>query len=302
MTTARRLSAQKALLRGLTRGQSGGMVILRLARRKPLGAFGALITLALILSAVMAPVVAPYDPLEQFSGKAFQAPSAEFLLGTDYAGRDMLSRLIWGARISLTIGIIAVAIGTGSGTCLGLLSGYWGGKFDLIVQRFIDAMQAFPGLVLNLAIVASLGRSTENVMIAVGITMIAGATRVVRSAVLSIRENQYIDAARAVGCRDSRILLLHVLPNVAAPILIIATVGLGGAILAESSLSFLGMGSQPPNPSWGLMLSGSGRANMISSPWLAIFPGVAISLTVMGFNLLGDALRDIWDPRLRGGR
>ncbi|MBI2886513.1 MAG: ABC transporter permease [Chloroflexi bacterium] len=302
MTTARRLSAQEVVLSGLTRGQAGGVVVLHLCQRKPLGAFGAFLVLALIFSAALAPVVAPFDPLEQFSGKAFRPPGGEFLLGTDYAGRDMLSRLIWGARISLMVGIIAVTIGTGFGTLLGLVSGFWGGRFDLGVQRVIDAMQAFPGLVLNLAIVASLGKSTENVMIAVGITMIAGATRIVRSAVLSTRENQYIEAARAVGCRDSRILLWHVLPNVMAPILIIATVGLGSAILAESSLSFLGMGSQPPNPSWGLMLSGSGRANMISSPWLAIFPGLAISLTVMGFNLLGDALRDLWDPRLRGSR
>lgn len=298
----RRLFAPQTVVTEVSREQSYGARLLGFARNKPLGAFGGGIILLLLSSALLAPIVAPFDPLEQFSGKAFRPPGGEFLLGTDYAGRDMLSRLIWGARISLTIGLIAVIIGTGGGTVLGLLSGFWGGRFDLIVQRFVDAMQAFPGLVLNLAIVASLGKSTENVMLAVGITMIAGATRVVRSAVLTTRENQYVEAARAIGCRDSRIMLMHVLPNVAASILIIATVGLGAAILAESSLSFLGMGSQPPNPSWGLMLSGAGRANMISAPWLAIFPGLAISLTVMGFNLLGDALRDVWDPRLRGSR
>lgn len=298
----RRIVAPQTVATEVGRQEGYGARLLKFARNKPLGAFGGAMILLLLSSAVLAPIVAPFDPLEQFSGKAFRPPGGEFLLGTDYAGRDMLSRLIWGARISLTIGLIAVIIGTGGGTVLGLLSGFWGGRFDLIVQRFVDAMQAFPGLVLNLAIVASLGKSTENVMLAVGITMIAGATRVVRSAVLTTRENQYVEAARAIGCRDSRIMLMHVLPNVAASILIIATVGLGAAILAESSLSFLGMGSQPPNPSWGLMLSGAGRANMISAPWLAIFPGLAISLTVMGFNLLGDALRDVWDPRLRGSR
>lgn len=298
----RRLLTQATLLDRLARPQRSGARLLAFARHKPLGAFGAVLTLVLLFSAVFAPLVAPFDPLEQFSGKAFKSPGGEFLLGTDYAGRDMLSRLIWGAQISLTVALIAVAIGTGCGTILGLVSGFWGGKFDLVVQRFVDGMQAFPGLVLNLAIVASLGKSVENVMLAVGITMIAGATRIVRSAVLSTREHQYVDAARAIGCPDSRILLAHILPNVTAPVLIIATVGLGSAILSESSLSFLGMGSQPPNPSWGLMLSGAGRANMISAPWLAIFPGLAISLTVLGFNLLGDALRDIWDPRLRGSQ
>lgn len=274
----------------------------RFARSKPLGAFGAVVFFALVFCAVFAPFVAPYDPLEQFQGKAYLPPTWEHPMGTDYIGRDMLSRIIWGSRISLMVGIVSVAIATSTGTLLGLVSGYWLGRFDLITQRFVDALQAFPGLVLNLAIVASLGRSIEVVMLAIGVGGIGGGTRTVRSGVLAIRENQYIDAARAMGARDSRIIFLHILPNVAPIILIISTVRMGGAILAESTLSFLGFGAQPPDPAWGLMLSGAGRAHMLSSPWLALFPGLAISLVVMAFNLLGDALRDVWDPRLRGSR
>lgn len=278
------------------------LAIADFTRKKPMGAFGAVIFLTLVFMAIFAPWVSPYDPLEQFQGMAYLPPSLAHPFGTDYVGRDMLSRIIWGSRISLMVGIVSVLMATTTGALLGLTSGYWGGRFDLITQRFVDALQAFPGLVLNLAIVASLGRSIEVVMLAIGVGGIGGGTRTIRAGVMSIVHNQYIDAARAIGARDSRIILLYVLPNVAPIILILATVRMGGAILAESSLSFLGFGAQPPDPAWGLMLSGAGRAHMLSSPWLAFFPGLAISLVVMGFNLLGDALRDVWDPRLRGGR
>jgi len=197
------------------------------------------------------------------------------------------------------VGLLAVGIGTAAGMVIGLACGFWEGRLDMILQRVMDAIQAIPGLVLALAIVAVLKPNTTNAMLAIAVVIIPGNSRIVRGAVLSAKQNRYVEAAQALGCRQLHILLIHILPNVTAPILIIASIWLGNAILIEASLSFLGVGTQPPTPSWGLMLSSTGRAFMEQAPWLAIFPGFAISLAVFGFNLFGDTLRDAWDPKLR---
>ena len=207
---------------------------------------------------------------------------------------------LYGARLSLWVGLLAVGIGTVSGTLIGLICGYWEGRVDLVLQRFMDALQTIPGLILALAIVSVLKPNTTNAMLAIAVVIIPGNSRIVRGAVLSAKQNPYVEAARALGCGHLRIIASHILPNVTAPILIIASIWLGNAIFIEASLSFLGLGTKPPNPSWGLMLSSTGRAFMEQAPWLAIFPGLAISLAVLGFNLFGDTLRDIWDPKLRG--
>jgi peptide/nickel transport system permease protein len=226
-------------------------------------------------------------------------PNWEHPFGTDDIGRDVLSRIIYGSRISLWVGLLAVGIGTFVGMIIGLVSGYWEGWLDLALQRVMDALMAIPGLILALAIVAVLTPSTTNAMLAIAVVIIPGNSRIVRGAVLSAKQNPYVEAAQALGCRHLHIIASHILPNVTAPILIIASIWLGNAILIEASLSFLGLGTQPPTPSWGLMLSSTGRAFMEQAPWLAIFPGLAISLAVLGFNLFGDTLRDAWDPKLR---
>jgi peptide/nickel transport system permease protein len=252
--------------------------------------------------ALLAPALASYDPYELRVVDRFTPPGGAFWLGTDEYGRDLLSRLLYGARISLYIGLLAVGLGTTSGTLLGLVSGYFGGKTDFILQRLTDWLLAFPTLVLALAIVAALGQSTTNVILAVAIVIIPTAARVIRATVLTVREQVFVEAGRAIGCSDGRLLLQHILPNCLAPYLILATAGLGNAILAEAALSFLGLGTPAPEPSWGTMLSGAAQQYIWRAPWMAIFPGAAISLAVFGFNLFGDALRDVLDPRLRGSR
>jgi len=268
-------------------------------RRKPLGAVSAAVLVALVLTAIFADVLAPFDPVETRPEIRLQAPSWAHPFGTDDIGRDVLSRVIHGARISLWVGLLAVGIGTVAGMIIGLLCGYCEGRLDLVLQRVMDAIQAIPGLVLALAIVSVLKPSTTNAMLAIAIVIIPGNSRIVRGAVLSTKQNRYVEAAHAIGCRHPRIILSHILPNVTAPILVIASIWLGNAILIEATLSFLGLGTQPPTASWGLMLSSTGRAFMEQAPWLAIFPGLAISLAVLGFNLFGDTLRDAWDPKLR---
>ncbi|HUG38437.1 MAG TPA: ABC transporter permease [Candidatus Limnocylindrales bacterium] len=268
-------------------------------RRKPLGAASGAIILVLVLLAIFADVVAPYDPLDAKPEIRLAAPSMTHLFGTDDIGRDVLSRVIYGSRISLWVGLLAVGIGTMAGMVIGLVTGYWEGRLDLVVQRIMDAVQAIPGLILALAIVSVLTPNTTNAMLAIAIVIIPGNSRIVRGAVLSAKQNRYVEAAQALGCGHLHIIVKHILPNVTAPILIIASIWLGNAILIEASLSFLGVGTQPPSPSWGLMLSSTGRAFMEQAPWLAIFPGLAISLAVFAFNIFGDTLRDAWDPRLR---
>jgi len=268
-------------------------------RRKPLGAVSAAVLVTLVLTAVFADVLAPFNPVETRPEIRLQAPSRAHPFGTDDIGRDVLSRVVHGSRISLWVGLLAVGIGTFAGMIIGLLCGYCEGRLDLILQRVMDAIQAIPGLVLALAIVSVLKPSTTNAMLAIAIVIIPGNSRIVRGAVLSTKQNRYVEAAHAIGCRHPRIIMSHILPNVTAPILVIASIWLGNAILIEATLSFLGLGTQPPTPSWGLMLSSTGRAFMEQAPWLAIFPGLAISLAVLGFNLFGDTLRDAWDPKLR---
>ena len=268
-------------------------------RRKPLGAVSAAVLVTLVLTAIFADVLAPFDPLETRPEIRLQAPSRAHPFGTDDIGRDVLSRIVHGARISLWVGLLAVGICTFAGMIIGLLCGYCEGRVDLILQRVMDAVQAIPGLMLALAIVSVLKPSTTNAMLAIAVVIIPGNSRIVRGAVLTTKQNRYVEAAHAIGCRHPRIILSHILPNVTAPILVIASIWLGNAILIEATLSFLGLGTQPPTPSWGLMLSSTGRAFMEQAPWLAIFPGLAISVAVLGFNLFGDTLRDAWDPKLR---
>jgi ABC-type dipeptide/oligopeptide/nickel transport system permease subunit len=268
-------------------------------RRKPLGAFSGVLLAIIVLTAIFANVLAPYDPLEADPAIRLAAPSAAHPFGTDDIGRDVLSRIIHGARISLWVGLLAVGIGTAVGMLIGLACGFWEGRLDMLLQRVMDAVQAIPGLVLALAIVSVLKPSTTNAMIAIAMVIIPGNSRIVRGAVLSAKQNRYVEAAQAIGCKQPRILITHILPNVTAPILVIASIWLGNAILIEATLSFLGVGTQPPTPSWGLMLSSTGRAFMEQAPWLAIFPGLAISLAVLAFNIFGDTLRDAWDPKLR---
>jgi peptide/nickel transport system permease protein len=279
-----------------------GQEVVRFLRYKPLGAIGGMIILGMIILAILAPVVAPYDPYELRVEHLFEPPGASFYLGTDDYGRDVYSRIIYGSRISLYVGMLAVGIGTTTGAFLGLLSGFVGGRTDTLIQRVMDSLLAFPALILALAIVTALGQSTTNVIIAVGIVLMPTAARVIRSSVLSIKENIFVEAGRAIGCGNLRILLVHILPNCVAPYIILATSTLGTAILSEAALSFLGLGTPPPEPSWGTMLSGGAQQYVWKAPWMAIFPGIAISLAVFGFNLFGDALRDVLDPRLRGSR
>ena len=273
----------------------------RFCRLKPLGAAGGLLIAVMIAVAIAAPLL-PGDPVAQSGVQRLRAPSGGHWFGTDEAGRDIFSRVVWGARTSLQVGVIAVAVGTFGGTLIGLVSGFLGGKVDIVVQRLMDSLMAFPGLVLAMIIAAMFGRSIALVMVAIGIVIIPGTNRVMRGAVLGVKPHQFVDAARLVGASDLRILALHILPNVLPSMLILATAGLGNAILIESSLSFVGLGTPPPQPSWGGMLSGAGRLYFETAPWMAIAPGIAITLAVLGFNLLGDALRDVWDPRLRGSR
>lgn len=272
----------------------------RFARRNPLGVAAAGVILTLVCTSALAPLVAPYDPLYPDALNRLAAPSVVHPFGTDDIGRDVFSRVVYGGRISLQVGILTVMLGTVVGATVGLFSGYFSGWLDLLVQRVLDSLQSIPGLLLALVVAAVIGAGTINTIFPIALILVPVNARVVRSAVLSVREHQYVEAARVLGCADGRIMLHHILPNVVAPILILASIYIGNAIIVEASLSFLGLGTPPPTPSWGNMLSGQGRTYMEQAPWLAIFPGLAITLTVLAFNLFGDALRDTWDPRLRG--
>jgi peptide/nickel transport system permease protein len=270
-----------------------------LARRYPLGAIGAGIVLVFVLTAAFADVIAPIDPTATNAKFSLAHPGGLFWLGTDFMGRDMYSRIVHGARISLAVGAGAMGLGAIVGITVGLASGYLGGWFDLLLQRLLDIMQALPLLVMAIVMAASLGPSMRNTIIAIAIPLVPTMARVVRSSTLSLREQPFVEAARAVGMGELRIAVRHVLPNTLAPLIVLATAQLGSAILVEAALSFLGLGIPEPHPSWGRMLSESAAEYFRTAPWLVIFPGVAISLTVFGTNLLGDALRDILDPRQR---
>jgi len=268
-------------------------------RTKPLGAAGAAIILVMGLTALLATVIAPYDPLETNYVAMLGAPSAENWLGTDAFGRDVLSRIIHGSRTALLVGFGSAFFGATLGVVIGVASAYFGGRVDLLVQRFMDVLLSFPLIILAIAVVAILGTGILNLILAIAIPMVPRCARVVRSSALAIREMPYVDAARAAGFGHARIIFRHMLPNVMAPYLIMLTAFLGQAILLEASLSFLGLGVAEPTPAWGLMLRGAAVEFAETAPWMAVFPGLAISLGVFAFNLFGDSLRDALDPRLR---
>jgi peptide/nickel transport system permease protein len=269
------------------------------ARRRPLGAVGAAIILAMLLSALSAPLIAPYDPLETNYAAQLSPPGAGHWLGTDAFGRDLLSRLIYGSRTALLVGFASSFLGATLGAIVGVTGAYFGGRIDLLSQRVVDILLSFPIIVLALAVVAVLGAGVTNVILAITVPMIPNCARVVRSSALAVREMPYVDAARAAGFGHRRIIFRHMLPNVMAPYLIMLTAYVGQAILLEAALSFLGLGVAEPTPAWGLMLRGAASEFAESAPWLPIFPGLAISLGVFAFNLFGDSLRDAMDPRLR---
>ena len=274
--------------------------IARAARRKPLGTFGAVIVIAMLVMAVFAERIAPHAYDETIRGARMKPPSAAYWLGTDNLGRDIWSRIVYGARVSVVVGFATVLLGIVVATVVGVSTGYLGGVYDLCVQRIVDAWMSFPYLVIILSVMAVLGPGLLNVVLSLALIIAATSSRVIRGATLSVAQQPYVEAAYAAGCPHRRVIVRHILPNVMPTIIVLATINLGGVILAESALSFLGFGVPPPFPSWGAMLSGSGRTYMFRAPWMAIWPGVAISLAVFAFNMLGDALRDVLDPRLRG--
>ncbi len=289
----------EAAVEGIAERAPLASVVLDLTRRQPLGAAGALIVIIMILMAALADYIAPYDPIVNDFENMLLAPGAKFWLGTDEFGRDILSRLIYGARTALFVGFVSSVIGATVGLVLGVASAYFGGRFDLIFQRVMDVFMAFPLIIMALAVVSIFGTGAQNVIIAITIPFIPRCARVVRSSALAIREIPYLAAARACGFGHARIILHHMVPNVMAPFLIMITAFVGQAILLEAVLSYLGLGVQEPTPAWGLMLSGGAEEYAESAPWISIFPGIAISLAVFGFNLFGDALRDVLDPKLR---
>jgi len=274
-------------------------VLGRFAARQPLGAAGAVIVLALVATAALAPQLAPHGAKEA-AFAPYLPPSAEFPFGTDQLGRDILSRVIWGTRLSLYVGLVSVMFGVTFGGLWGVVTAYFGGAADTASQRVVDTLMALPPIILALSLMAALGQSVNNVILALTLLLTPTAARTLRSLALSIRESPYVEAARAAGCSHWRVIALHVLPNTFATYIVLVTVNISYAIVVEASLSFLGLGTPPDEPSWGAMLTAGSQA-VEAAPWMFLFPGLAISLTVFGLNLLGDAIRDLTDPRLRGG-
>ena len=275
-------------------------MVRQLFHRKPLGALGGVLLVAMLSLGLFADWLAPYDYDEADMFARLRPSSAAHWLGTDNLGRDLLSRVIHGARVSMAVGFGAVALGLAGATLVGLLSGYFGGRVDIAVQRLVDAFMCFPLLLVALTIMALIGPGLGNVILALGLVIAVRDSRVIRSSVLAVKANLYVEAARALGVGHGAMLRRHIAPNIFAPLMILATVNIGAVILIEAALSFLGFGVPPPRPSWGGMLSGAGLVHMLRAPWLALWPGVALSLTVFGANMLGDALRGLPDPRLRG--
>jgi len=272
-------------------------IIWRRFRRNKLAVFGALIILSLALVAIIAPLIAPFNPNQQDILHRLEPPSVKHPLGTDDLGRDLLSRIIYGTRVSLLVGFVAVGIAIIIGSLLGLLSGYFGGWLDALIMRFVDIMLCFPTFFLILMVIAFLEPNIWNIMAVIGLTSWPGLTRLVRGECLSIREREFVQAAKALGLSNRRVMFVHLLPNIMAPILVTATLGIGGAILTESALSFLGLGVQPPTPSWGNILT-AGKDYITMAWWLSLYPGLAILITVLAYNLLGEGLRDVLDPRM----
>ena len=285
-------------LSGRARSRSQWAIAWGQLRRSWSARIGGLVTIFLIAVAVVSRWITPYNPIVPMPKDRLQGPSWTHLMGTDKIGRDIFSRVIGGTPNSLKMGLIAVAIGASLGTILGLVAGYYRGPISVAILMLADAMLAFPSILLALSIVAALGPGLTNTMIAVGVSFIPGFIRIVRASVLSTKENAYVDAARVIGARDGRIIVRHILPNVLAPVIVLCTLGLAGAILIGASLSFLGLGAQPPTPEWGAILN-EGRGLLRLAPWVATFPGIAIMITVLAMNLLGDGLRDALDPRMK---
>jgi peptide/nickel transport system permease protein len=273
----------------------------RLIREKPLGTFGLAIVIILFLTGIFANFLAPYGMNDVHLFDRLKPPSSTYLLGTDQLGRDLLSRLIYGARVSMIIGLGATALSEGLATIIGIVSGYVGGKLDMIVQRFVDDWMSIPGFILLITVMSIVGSGMVQLILIIGIQHSIGHSRVIRSAVIGIKSNMYVSAADAIGCGPIRIMIRHILPNVMSVIIIGFTIGMGGAIMYEASLSYLGFGVPPGVPSWGSMLSNEGRQYMLKAPALALWPGAALTLVVYGINMFGDSLRDLLDPRLRGG-
>ena len=273
----------------------------RLVREKPLGAVGGVIVLAFLFVGAFAPLLAPHDLFQKDIQHNLEGPSRQYPLGTDQFGRDTLTRIIYGAQVSMFVGVGAGLLQLVIAASLGLVSGYWGGKFDLVLQRFVDAIMTFPWLFLTLTIMSLLGPGVLQIILVLGFQWGIANVRTIRAVVLSTRENVYVEAARAVGCPTPKILVRHILPHMWAPIIVLFTVSLGANIIGEATVSFLGFGIPPPRPSWGTMLSVEGKKYMLKNPWLSLWPGLSLALVVYGVNMLGDALRDLVDPRLRGG-
>jgi peptide/nickel transport system permease protein len=279
--------------------KTAGFRLLRNMRRHPLGTFGFVVLAIMTIVAIGAPLIAPIDPTVGDSAALYQPPSASYLLGTDGFGRDILSRLIYGTRISLAVGFGASLLGVCVGAALGIVAAFIGGWVDSVAQRLMDAMLAFPMLLLALAMATVLGASLQNVIIALAIPIVPRAARIARASTLVLKNTSFVEAARATGCTDLRIILRHIVPNTFAPLLVIATAYLGLAVVQEAALDYLGAGIQEPDASWGLMMSGSATSLALVAPWIVIFPGLAIGLAVLASNLLGDAIRDILDPKLQ---
>jgi ABC-type dipeptide/oligopeptide/nickel transport system permease subunit len=296
VATSQQVTLDIGRLRARERGPLADFAVRFAANRAAM--VGAAVLALLVMAALAAPVIAPYDPLEADRSAARAAPSAAHWFGTDEIGRDVLSRLLWGARYSLPVGLIPVIIAGVIGSFLGLISGYFGGWVDGIVMRVVDVMMAFPGILLAIAIVAVLGPGLTNLMIAIGTFSVPLYARLIRGSTLATKNLTYVEAARALGADDVRIITRHILPNVVAPLIVITTLRVATAILAAASLSFLGLGAQPPDPEWGAMLN-SARRFLRVAWWMSVFPGMAITVVVLAMNLVGDALRDVLDPRLR---
>jgi peptide/nickel transport system permease protein len=284
------------------RGAASRRFLRRLFREKPLGAVGAVIFIVFLFCGLFADVLAPYGYNQINPINRMKPPSLAYPFGTDNLGRDMLSRCLYGAQLSVIIGFCAAGLATAISIVLGILTGYLGGKFDLITQRFVDAWMSFPDLIILIVVVSVLGPGMTQIIIVLGLLLGIAGSRIIRGAVVSVRENMYVHAAQSMGSTTFRVLWRHVLPNVMAPVIVLFTGRVGAVILAESGLSFLGFGVPPPAPTWGGMLSGSGRAYMYQGPWLALAPGLCLTIVVYAIAVFGDALRDLLDPRMRGSR
>jgi peptide/nickel transport system permease protein len=276
--------------------------VVRLFREKPLGAFGFIVCAIFLFAGIFADVIAPYGFNQIMPINRMKPPSALFWFGTDNLGRDIFSRVIYGARLSVIIGLSAASLATVISVSIGIVSGYIGGKFDMLVQRFVDAWLSFPGIVILIVVVAVVGPGMPQVIAILGVQGGIGGSRIIRSAVISVREQSYVHAAQSIGATSARVMFRHILPNVMAPVIVLFTTGVGNVILAESALSFLGLGVPPPAPTWGGMLTGSARNYMYLAPWMALAPGICLTVVVFSINMFGDALRDLLDPRMRGNR